>query len=355
VSLKNLKENQNQDIYNKKTDISIKSFSKSNKIDLNENNYNEKVNEDPFLYKKKCLSSSYIIISSKKLPKSKYSNEDYSNKTKNDVENPILIRNDESNFENEKFNASNEFDSFSNSKQIIEFELNYVKSGEELRRSYLAKLIYKNIWQPTKKQKDHNSLIIFDWDDTLLPTSFLTPNGIFSEHLCLDKNEKEKLHTLDNLAFKILTQAIQKADTYIITNAEPGWVEYSAGRFYPKVHSLLNKIKLVSARGEFEKKLPNDSRQWKIQTFLKMVNDFDTNLITNFICLGDSIIEMEAAHVFASKFSQSYIKTIKFKESPTLEELIKQLMLVTDQFLMIFSAIKNLTIRVERKSKNKGN
>lgn len=232
-----------------------------------------------------------------------------------------------------------------------EFELNYVKSSEALRRSYLAKLIYSNIWQPTKKQKDNNSLIIFDWDDTLLCTSFLTPNGIFLENMRLEKNESEKLNQLDSLAYKILSLSVQKADTYIITNAEPGWVEYSAERFYPKVHSILDKVKIVSARGEFEKKHPNNSRQWKIQTFLKMVDEFNTDLITNFICLGDSVIEMEAAHIFASHFSQAFIKTVKFKEGPNLDELIKELTLVTEQFLMIFSAVKNLTIRVERKSK----
>jgi hypothetical protein len=169
----------------------------------------------------------------------------------------------------------------------------------------------------------------------------------------LDKQETDKISILDNLAHKILSLAIQNADTYIITNAEPGWVEYSAEKFYPKLHSILNKVKIVSARGEFERKHPNDSRQWKIQTFLKMVDEFDTNLITNFICLGDSIIEMEAAHIFASKFSQAFIKTIKFKEGPSLDELIKELNLVTDQFLMIFSSIKNMTIRVERKSRNR--
>lgn len=232
-----------------------------------------------------------------------------------------------------------------------EFELNFIKSSSELRLSYMAKLIYKNIWQPTKKAKDHNSLIIFDWDDTLLCTSFLTPNGMFFENMELDSPDAKKIEILDSLAFKILELAVSKADTYIITNAEPGWVEYSAQRFYPKVNSILNKVKIVSARGEFEKKLPGDSRQWKIQTFLKTVEDFDKNLITNLICLGDSVIEIEAAHILASKFSQAYIKTIKFKESPSLDELIKQLNLVTDQFLMIFSAIKNLTIRVERKSK----
>jgi len=101
-----------------------------------------------------------------------------------------------------------------------------------------------------------------------------------------------------------------------------------------------------------KKKHPGDSRQWKILAFLEMLKNLDTNLVTNLICLGDSVIEMEAAHILASKFSQAYIKTIKFREAPKPEELNKQLGLVYDQFDKIFSGIKNLTIRVEKKSKD---
>lgn len=233
-----------------------------------------------------------------------------------------------------------------------EYELNFLKSGEDLRRSYIAKLIYKKVWQPSVKQKDHNTLIIFDWDDTLLCTSFLTPNGVFTEDTRISDKDLEKIKKLEFCATKILKMAIDRGDTYIITNAAPGWVEYSASRFYPQVYRLLNKVTIVSARGEYEKKHPGDSRQWKIQAFLEMLKNLDTNLVTNLICLGDSIIEMEAAHILASKFSQAYIKTIKFRESPKPEELNKQLTLVIDQFDKIFSAIKNLTIRVEKKSKD---
>ena len=77
----------------------------------------------------------------------------------------------------------------------------------------------------------------------------------------------------------------------------------------------------------------------------------DTNLLTNFICLGDSLIEMEAAHIFASKFAKIFIKTVKFREYPSPEELFKQLQLICGQFQSIYSTTKNLTIKVERKNK----
>jgi hypothetical protein len=236
----------------------------------------------------------------------------------------------------------------SNPRGSIEYELN-IKSAENLRKSYMAKLISKNIWQPVNEKKRHNNIIIFDWDDTLLPTSFLTPNGVFIDDSGIDDIDLEKVKRLENNVFNILDKAIKKADTYIITNAAPGWVEYSIKKFYPKITRLLSEITIVSARGQFEKLHPGDSRQWKIQAFLDMLKTMDIDLVTNLICLGDSIIEMEAAHILASKFTHAYIKTVKFRESPMPEELYKQLGLVMEQFDKIFSSIKNLTIKVDKK------
>lgn len=233
----------------------------------------------------------------------------------------------------------------------IDFVLNYYKTGEDMRKSYIAKLICKKVWTPSHKEKTHNSIIIFDWDDTLLCTSFLSPNGLFNENMVLTEKEKEKIVKLEGCVFKLLSIAIEKGDVYIITNAEPGWVEYSAQRFYPCIIPILTKIKIVSARGEFEFKYPGDSRMWKIQAFLKTRKSFNSKLITNIICLGDSVFEMEAGHTLATQFTQAVFKTVKFREYPKLEELQKQLSLVAMQFNSIYVSPKNLSIKVEKKAK----
>lgn len=49
-----------------------------------------------------------------------------------------------------------------------------------LRRNFLSKLTYQKIWlTPLEKPKLHETAIIFDWDDTLLCTSFINPSGIY--------------------------------------------------------------------------------------------------------------------------------------------------------------------------------
>ena len=233
----------------------------------------------------------------------------------------------------------------------FDYELNFYKNGNEIRQSYISKLISKNVWNPIVKPKRHNSIIIYDWDDTLLPTSFLTPGGCFNEDIKISDTDQDKLLKLEQSVYTLLNESVEKGNVYIITNAGKGWVEYSAKRFYPSIIEVLSKIKIISARGEYEKLYPGNSRQWKIQAFLTLLNYVDVKLVTNIICIGDSLFEMEAGRILASKFTEAFIKTIKFREAPKLDELIKQLKLVCVQFGSIYSSIKNLTIRVEKKKK----
>lgn len=73
-----------------------------------------------------------------------------------------------------------------------------------------------------------------------------------------------------------------------------------------------------------------------------------SQLITNIICMGDSNIEIDAAHILAREFNHSLIKTIKFRENPKPDELVKQQDLVSDKFEQIYNNLKNLTIRLEK-------
>ena len=235
----------------------------------------------------------------------------------------------------------------------FDYELNIFRDSEAVRESYISKLISMKIWNPGMKPKYHNSLIIFDWDDTLLPTSFLTPKGTFSEDIQLSSSDCKKMQQIANYVYDILKESIEKGDVYIITNAGINWVQFSANLFYPNISELLKKIKIISARGEYEKSFPGNLRQWKIQAFLNLLKNVDNKLVTNIICIGDSLFEMEAGRILASNFKEAFIKTIKFREAPKLDELLKQLKLVEQQLGAIYSSIKNLTIRIERKKKEK--
>jgi hypothetical protein len=158
-----------------------------------------------------------------------------------------------------------------------------------------------------------------------------------------------KFLKLENEVKKILQNSINKAETYIITNSEPGWVEYSCKQFFPSLIDLLSQITIISARGLYENQCPNDSYMWKMNTFNDIVNLYDQNLLSNIICIGDSFLEIQAGKNLSNQFKNVFIKTIKFKEEPTIDELIMEIKLVNEKFLYIYSAVKNWTINVKKK------
>ena len=133
------------------------------------------------------------------------------------------------------------------------YELKIIKKSEfEIRNSFYEKLINQKIWGKSIKN-EKNNLIIFDWDDTLLCTSVLSPYGYFDDDIILSNQGKEKIKKLEENVKKILELSINKSTTFIITNSEPGWVEYSCKRFFPLVYPLLSQLNIISARGLFEK------------------------------------------------------------------------------------------------------
>ena len=216
---------------------------------------------------------------------------------------------------------------------------------------YYSQLLLKRVWIPLNDSQRHNNLIIFDWDDTLLPTSFLLSKNMIDNENKICEKDRTKINKLEQLVSNLLTLSLSKGDVYIITNSGEGWVEESTKKFYPNIKDILEKIEVISARKDYEKKHPNDSKLWKIDAFLNLKNRLNEDLITNIICLGDSVFEMDAGKILASKFIHAVIKTIKFMENPKPEELNKQLNLVLNQFNSIFNSYKNLTVRVEKKKK----
>ena len=219
----------------------------------------------------------------------------------------------------------------------------------KLRNSYYTKLVLSEILIFQKIPKVTN-IFIYDWDDTLMCTSFVAPSGILNID-DLKQNDKLNMKNLDQLVSSLLTKSMEKGEVFIITNAAYGWVEFSSKKLYPLTHNILKKIKIISARGMCEKKYPGDYRQWKTYAFIETMKENKINLLktANIISFGDSIIELEASHKLKDIFADGYIKTIKFKENPQPMELIKELKIINTQFDIILSNNRNLSIKVAKK------
>ena len=253
----------------------------------------------------------------------------------------------------DKDNESNNSDYIDISKEFLLFNKkneNKKLQSNKIRDSYYHKLIIKNQWNPFKKDKIFNNLFFFDWDDTLLCTTYLISTGAL-EDMEINLKDKEIFTNLDTLVYQLLFKAINLGFAFIVTNGAPGWVEYSSVKYYPKSAKLLTNVKIISARGLCEKKLPGDVRQWKTNAFKYAIDSIEIkkNIPTNILCFGDSIIEMEASYNIKEYFSNAYLKTIKFKESPTQIELEKELKIIIAQLDSILTNFKNLSIKVTRK------
>ena len=318
-------ENEKKNIQNSKNN----NFQKEKTInDLNVNFSEKNIYQNNIIKEKSEINKNIVKLFKERINKKEASYKKLTQSTENKINNSVIIY----------------------SKSIEDYELNFYRNGDEIRSSYITKLICKKIWSPSSKNKTHNSLIIFDWDDTLLCTTYLNKNNLVDDNIILSEKDKEKISKLEKSVYNLLSISIEKGDVFIITNAGAGWVEFSSQKYYPSILELLTKIKIISAREEYEYLFPDDPRMWKIQSFLNMQKFFNSNLVTNIICLGDSFIEIEAGKFLASKFNQAYIKTVKFREFPKPDELNKQLNLVYNQFDIIYKSIKNLTIRVEKKT-----
>ena len=276
----------------------------------------------------------------------------------NDLNEKLLLDNNNQKYNEEIFsnkdNESNNSDYIDISKKFLSIYKrnndNKLQSSRKIRDAFYHKLIIKNQWNPLKKEKIINNIFFFDWDDTLLCTTYLISSGALND-MEINKKDKEMMANLDNLVFSLLSKTINLGFAFIVTNGAPGWVEASSIKFYPKTATILGKLKIISARGLCEKLLPGDIRQWKTKAFKFAIDSINIkkNIPTNIVCFGDSIIEIEASYNIKEYFNNAYLKTIKLKESPTQTELEKELKIITTQFDSILTNIKNLSIKVTRK------
>lgn len=183
------------------------------------------------------------------------------------------------------------------------------------------------------------TVTIFDWDDTILCTTYLEHRKDANPDL-IDAI-KEKLQHIEAPAISLFEQAkTLSSAVYIVTNASPGWVENSCRQYFPKLVEILKGIQIVSARDEYERQYPGDAVAWKTQAFLDIRTQlcFDLNGALNIIVLGDSHAEMMAAEAMGRDLDETFLKTVKFVETPSLAELQKQVELVEQKFDKIVAA-----------------
>ena len=107
--------------------------------------------------------------------------------------------------------------------------------------------------------------VIFDWDDTLLSSSWLASHNLGLDTAVIPNHVRVELEALQHVVHSLLTKALLHSDSvHVVTNAEAGWVTLSCRRFMPRIEPLLSKLtSIVSARTRYEKFAPDDPSAWK--------------------------------------------------------------------------------------------
>mmetsp|Transcript_36215 Transcript_36215/g.77229 ORF Transcript_36215/g.77229 Transcript_36215/m.77229 type:complete len:262 (-) Transcript_36215:144-929(-) len=191
---------------------------------------------------------------------------------------------------------------------------------------------------PVKLSQDE-TVIIFDWDDTLLASSFLSSKGYrLDDNMIRSKEVDAQLKLLETSISKCLTLALQYGEVHIITNAEVGWVELSARKFLPGIVHFLEKVTVLSARSTYESMYPDAPLKWKFCAFQHRLGKlFQSKRKKNVISFGDSHVEREAVRAVTRGRAATKTKSVKFAERPSMEQLRRQLELVTNCFQYIYS------------------
>ena len=203
---------------------------------------------------------------------------------------------------------------------------------------------YSNIiYKFNKCINNCNNLFIFDWDNTLLPTNFLSQENIIDEEY-LPSEYLEIFSLLDISVYKLLKKSLEKGFVNIITNSSIGWVEHSANKYFPSLTKLFKYINIISAKNIYQNVYPDDAKMWKNKACLSLKDKLNHNLSTNIICIGDLNSDLDAGKNLAREIGNCYIKTIKFKERPKPDDIIKQINLILTKFNYIFSKQKNVSI-----------
>lgn len=162
------------------------------------------------------------------------------------------------------------------------------------------------------------TVIIFDWDDTLCPTTALnnTPS----------KAECEGLKNLVMEAKLTLEKAMElSAKVVIVTNATEGWMEKCCERWFPELIGTLDKLEFLSARSAWEPKGVMTPTGWKAAAFDDLIKNFYSGYRQtwkNVIVVGDACYEHDALQEVLSQAPLELIKrcrskSIRFAPQPT--------------------------------------
>lgn len=172
------------------------------------------------------------------------------------------------------------------------------------------------------------TILIFDWDDTVLPSFWVQQEGLRLDADSVPKLEhQQQLINLARFAAQTMSLAKTLGTVVLVTNAERGWIELSCQKFLPALYPSLESVKIISARSEYETNALPSPFDWKLKAFnreIECVLQANNCARRNVISVGDSAHEREALINATKMIPNCRTKSLKFVERPTIDQLCKE-------------------------------
>mmetsp|Transcript_28764 Transcript_28764/g.52416 ORF Transcript_28764/g.52416 Transcript_28764/m.52416 type:complete len:429 (-) Transcript_28764:187-1473(-) len=177
-----------------------------------------------------------------------------------------------------------------------------------------------------------DTVLIWDWDDTLMCSTAINTGQV----------GQYQVPQLDSLLEQVLSLSLRLGETIIVTNADELWVSSSGRQYAPHAAPLVTGIRVVSARRKYEHLFPGDPFAWKREAFREVLASRRNGLYgLNLVVLGDSPAEMEAAQSSTAGMANALVKTVKFKDLPTADDLTDQLRVIAQELPAICAEEKS--------------
>eukprot|EP00914_Ancora_sagittata_P023515 GHVO01046497.1.p1 GENE.GHVO01046497.1~~GHVO01046497.1.p1 ORF type:complete len:314 (+),score=26.83 GHVO01046497.1:758-1699(+) len=227
-----------------------------------------------------------------------------------------------------------------------------------------------------------STIVIFDWDDTILPSTWLNCNRLSLEEECsIPVHVAAMLEEMAGKAKRTLELAASLGHVVIVTNAEHGWIELSCCKFLPSLLSYIQNFRYLSARSKYESEIFKTPLNWKQLAFRDEITEHFRNSsrdgIKNIVSFGDSAhermaiisvtrsvpVDQDGIYRFDSaltsfdplpSFSEEVgvcrTKSVKFIERPDLEDLKREHDLIYSCFSDIIQQDSDLDLCIKSAS-----
>jgi len=194
-----------------------------------------------------------------------------------------------------------------------------------------------------------STILIFDWDDTVCPSSWIQEQWLSLEDSAVVSEEQQlALQKFADCALEMLAVAKLYGRVVLVTNAEHGWIEMSCQKFMPSLFPALEDVRILSARSTYEGEGVDSPFQWKLFAFESEICDFNDCFAAaqqkNIISFGDSAHEREALIRVTERLPNCLMKSVKFVENPSLEQLSMEHSLLTGVLDHIVHYERNLDL-----------